>query len=120
LFCIPVDLTIHIVLTAAEVDVLISLSQASINSAPTCRPVFVTDSVKIASRGGRHPLACLTLAGGGNFVPNDIALGGEVPPFMLLTGPNMGGKSTLIRQVCLAVVAAQVCCLLMLNIKVFL
>jgi DNA mismatch repair protein MSH6 len=47
----------------------------------------------------------------GVFVPNDISLGGSpaAPPFMLLTGPNMGGKSTLLRQVSLAVVMAQVC-----------
>jgi hypothetical protein len=37
--------------------------------------------------------------GGGGFVPNDTALGGAAPPFLLLTGPNMGGKSTLLRQV---------------------
>jgi DNA mismatch repair protein MSH6 len=42
-------------------------------------------------------------------VPNDVNLGGEQhAPFMLLTGPNMGGKSTLLRQVCLAVILAQV------------
>jgi DNA mismatch repair protein MSH6 len=47
-----------------------------------------------------------------NFVPNDITLGGDdddpQPPMIVLTGPNMGGKSTLMRQVCLATVAAQV------------
>jgi len=47
--------------------------------------------------------------GGSSFVPNDITLGGEeAPPFVVLTGPNMGGKSTLMRQVCLAAVAAQI------------
>jgi len=49
------------------------------------------------------------------FVPNDVSLGGgskekdsdaATPPFVLLTGPNMGGKSTLLRQVCLAALAA--------------
>ena len=45
------------------------------------------------------------------FVPNDVSLGSvdskaAVPPFVLLTGPNMGGKSTLLRQVCLAALAA--------------
>jgi hypothetical protein len=55
----------------------------------------------------RHPAG---IAGGacGSFVPNDISLGGEAPGFILLTGPNMGGKSTLLRQVCLAAVLAQV------------
>lgn len=45
----------------------------------------------------------------GVFVPNDIRLGGAgAPPFMLLTGPNMGGKSTLLRQVSLGAIMAQV------------
>lgn len=62
----------------------------------------------------RHPVeASLDV----NFVPNDITLGGvddddddndPKPPMIVLTGPNMGGKSTLMRQVCLATVAAQV------------
>lgn len=39
------------------------------------------------------------IASGGSFVPNDIQLGGEAPGFIVLTGPNMGGKSTLLRQV---------------------
>ncbi|WIA28905.1 hypothetical protein OEZ86_011429 [Tetradesmus obliquus] len=55
----------------------------------------------------RHP-AGLASTGCGSFVPNDIALGGDAPGFILLTGPNMGGKSTLLRQVCLAAVLAQV------------
>jgi len=45
----------------------------------------------------------------GCFVPNDVSLGGcSKAPFLLLTGPNMGGKSTLLRQVSLAAVMAQV------------
>lgn len=48
----------------------------------------------------RHP--ALGLPSGGSFVPNDVHLGGQAPPFLVLTGPNMGGKSTLLRQVCCA------------------
>ena len=48
----------------------------------------------------RHPAAggaaALSL---GSFIANDVSLGGDQPPFMLLTGPNMGGKSTMLRQV---------------------
>jgi len=43
-----------------------------------------------------------------SFIPNDTVLGGGVPSAMLLTGPNMGGKSTLLRQSCLAVILAQI------------
>ena len=53
----------------------------------------------------RHP-AGLSVSGG-SFVPNDIHLGGTHANFVLLTGPNMGGKSTLLRQVCQATVLAQ-------------
>ncbi|CAM6117172.1 unnamed protein product [Calypogeia fissa] len=106
-FCEDYPNWLALVKSVAEVDVLISLSEAG-HSASTCRPTFVKDSRKIVAEGIRHPIACINLAGGGSFVPNDVALGGDGPPFMLLTGPNMGGKSTLIRQVCLAVVSAQI------------
>ena len=46
----------------------------------------------------RHPAAAAG-ADSGSFVPNDVCLGASQPPFILLTGPNMGGKSTLLRQV---------------------
>jgi hypothetical protein len=54
----------------------------------------------------RHPAGLCGAAGA--FVPNDVRLGGGAPRLLLLTGPNMGGKSTLLRQVCLAAVLAQV------------
>ena len=47
----------------------------------------------------RHPAAGVGMASGGSFVPNNISLGGSAPGFVVLTGPNMGGKSTLLRQV---------------------
>ncbi|KAK9930743.1 hypothetical protein M0R45_027771 [Rubus argutus] len=56
-----------------------------------------------------HPVLRSDSLGKGTFVPNDITLGGSgYASFILLTGPNMGGKSTLLRQVCLAVILAQV------------
>ena len=42
------------------------------------------------------------------YVPNDTYLGGDLPTTMLLTGPNMGGKSTLMRQVAVLVILAQI------------
>lgn len=42
-----------------------------------------------------------------DFIPNGITLGGTSAPLALLTGPNMGGKSTLMRQVAILVIMAQ-------------
>lgn len=52
---------------------------------------------------GYHP--CMKLSD--DFIPNGITLGGESAPLALLTGPNMGGKSTLMRQVAILVIMSQ-------------
>lgn len=102
----------------AELDALISLSVASNNmEKPICTPVFIStasdnDTPVLKARALRHPTLEASKFGSGSFVPNDVELGGNVAPFMVLTGPNMGGKSTLLRQVSSAVIMAQVCCLL--------
>ncbi|CAD7704171.1 unnamed protein product [Ostreobium quekettii] len=95
----------------SQLDALMSLASASANmDGAMCCPTFVTDSPSGAptfkAKALRHP--CSIRTGGGGFVPNDVELGGPSAPALLLTGPNMGGKSTLLRQVCLAVLMAQV------------
>ena len=56
-----------------------------------------------------HPVLRSDSLGKGAFVPNDIIIGDfSCTGFILLTGPNMGGKSTLLQQVCLVVILAQV------------
>jgi DNA mismatch repair protein MSH6 len=94
-----------------ELDVLMSLAVAATSGdgGDMCRPQFVADDTVFEAEQLRHPCAFMTTAAG-SFVANDIALGGSTgaAPFLLLTGPNMGGKSTLLRQVCLAAVLAQV------------
>ncbi len=45
-----------------------------------------------------------------DFIPNDVALGGSKENMVLLTGPNMAGKSTLLRMTCAAVIMAQLGC----------
>ncbi|KAL1061026.1 hypothetical protein V6Z11_1Z050200 [Gossypium hirsutum] len=87
----------QLVSTTAELDVLISLAIASdFYEGPTCRPRVLGSSCS-----NEVPQGCIC--------PNDISIAGSGhASFILLTGPNMGGKSTLLRQVCLAVILAQV------------
>jgi DNA mismatch repair protein MutS len=64
------------------------------------------DSDRLEFRGLRHPVVERLLPGG-EFVPNDLHLSGGSRQILLVTGPNMGGKSTYLRQAALAVVLAQ-------------
>ncbi len=68
------------------------------------KPVL-TDSDRLALEGARHPVV-ERLLGTGEFVPNDCLLEGDRRQILLLTGPNMGGKSTYLRQVALCVLLA--------------
>ncbi|KAA3458880.1 DNA mismatch repair protein MSH6 isoform X2 [Gossypium australe] len=105
----------QLVSTTAELDVLISLAIASdFYEGPTCRPCVLGSSCSneapcFSAKGLGHPILRSDSLGKGAFVPNDISIAGSGhASFILLTGPNMGGKSTLLRQVCLAVILAQV------------
>ena len=82
----------------ATVDTLASLAEvAALNG--YCRP-RLSDGIEIDIRGGRHPVVEVLVAAQA-FVPNDCRLAGEERRMMLLTGPNMAGKSTYMRQVAL-------------------
>ncbi|HEY2406017.1 MAG TPA: DNA mismatch repair protein MutS [Polyangiaceae bacterium] len=70
-----------------------------------CRP-SVDDSDVLLLRDGRHPVV-ERLAARGRFVPNDVSLDLEAERLWLITGPNMAGKSTLLRQTALSVILAQ-------------
>jgi DNA mismatch repair protein MutS len=93
-------------LALAEIDVLASLAQiAALRS--YCRPKF-DDSADIEIVAGRHPvIEQLELGSGDRFVPNDLFLNSTTNAIMVLTGPNMGGKSTYLRQAALTVIMAQ-------------
>jgi DNA mismatch repair protein MutS len=95
-------------LALAEVDVLGSLAHvAALRS--YCRPQFVETSGELEIIEGRHPvIEQQELAGGSErFVPNDLYLNDTTHNILLLTGPNMGGKSTYLRQTALIVILAQ-------------
>ncbi|KAI6168433.1 DNA mismatch repair protein Msh6 [Pisolithus thermaeus] len=90
----------------AELDCLFSLAKSSVAiGEPSCRPEFVEgDAAFVEFEELRHPtLSALR----DNFIPNDIKLGGTVGRIALLTGPNMGGKSTAMRMTAAGVIMAQ-------------
>jgi DNA mismatch repair protein MutS len=93
-------------LALAEIDVLAALAQIAA-SRDYCRPRF-DDSTDIEIVAGRHPvIEQLELGSGDRFVPNDLFLNSTTNAIMVLTGPNMGGKSTYLRQAALTVIMAQ-------------
>ncbi len=95
-------------LALAEVDVLSSLAQvAALRN--YCRPSFVADGAEVEIIEGRHPVIEQQEMTGGSerFVPNDLYLNSTTHNVLLLTGPNMGGKSTYLRQTALIVILAQ-------------
>ncbi|KAL5729308.1 DNA mismatch repair protein msh7 [Ranunculus cassubicifolius] len=108
------------------IDVLRSFAvTASSSLQPMCRPVFTaaesrstmsrqeTGGPVLKLKGLWHPYASIG-TNSDKIVPNDVYLGGDPTgsghPTLLLTGPNMGGKSTLLRATCLAVILAQLGC----------
>lgn len=96
----------------AELDCLISLAIASHNlDEPKCRPTFVeADHAFVDFEELRHPSMCLR----SDFIANDVKLGGPPdepqPRTVLLTGPNMAGKSTLLRMTAAGIIMAQMGC----------
>ncbi len=89
----------------AQLDVLVSLADLARHRG-YCRPTVVADSV-LEIIDGRHPVLDATIAQG-SFVPNDTVCGGEQGFSLLITGPNMAGKSTFIRQTALITLLAQI------------
>jgi DNA mismatch repair protein MSH3 len=99
-----------VVRTLATLDCITSFALLS-GSSGYVRPSFVTTKKKTLSiTNGRHP-AAEGLVASGTFIGNDTSLGGEGDvEHMIITGPNMGGKSTYIRGVAQIVILAQCGC----------
>src|SRR5438477_495721 len=93
-------------LALSEVDVLAAFAHiAALRN--YCRPKF-DDSSDLEIVEGRHPVIEQQEVGGGDrFVPNDLYLNSTTHTVLVLTGPNMGGKSTYLRQAALIVILAQ-------------
>jgi DNA mismatch repair protein MutS len=89
----------------AQLDVLVSLAELA-RQRNYCRPEVVEQpELKIVD--GRHPVLDV-IEPEGTFVPNDVAAGESDGTILLITGPNMAGKSTYIRQVALITLLAQI------------
>jgi len=105
----------HFIKGLAQLDCLCSLSTISFTSdSDMCRPELYPMGGRsfLEVREMRHPCIAALKS---NFVPNDILIGdtednGENKNIILLTGPNMGGKSTILRQACIASILAQIGC----------
>ncbi|HEX5444576.1 MAG TPA: DNA mismatch repair protein MutS, partial [Pirellulales bacterium] len=88
----------------AQADVLAALAELA-RDRGYCRPTVVEEPV-LRILEGRHPVLDVRLAEG-TFVPNDVSAGPDEGLMLLITGPNMAGKSTYIRQVALIALMAQ-------------
>lgn len=93
----------------AHLDVVISLAQVSSNAPiPYTRPRIMPRGESLRLAESRHP--CLEVQEDVQFIPNDAKLVPGESEFLIVTGPNMGGKSTFLRQVGIIVLMAQIGC----------
>jgi len=98
----PIQQTAAAIATLDTIAALAETARLFNYSQPT-----LTDSLRLMIRDGRHPVLDQNLAEE-KFVPNDTQLDGEKLRLAIITGPNMAGKSTYIRQVALVVLMAQI------------
>ncbi len=89
----------------SQLDCLLSFASVARSNKYT-KPV-INDSLLIDIRNGRHPVIEKQLPAGENYVPNDIFLDSDKQQILIITGPNMAGKSALLRQTALIVLLAQ-------------
>ncbi len=92
----------------ARLDCLVSFATISIQNKYT-RPV-VNNSLALTIEAGRHPVIEKNLPPGEEYIPNDVKLDDQTCQIIVITGPNMAGKSALLRQTALIVLMAQVGC----------
>lgn len=89
----------------ARLDCLLSFANVAIRN-NYCQPT-IDDSLVIDIKNGRHPVIEQHLPIGESYVPNDVYLDNEDQQIMMITGPNMAGKSALLRQTALICLMAQ-------------
>ena len=90
----------------AQIDCLLSFGLISAEN-NYCKPE-VDESKVLALVESRHPVIEHQLPHGESYIPNDLVLNADTQQLIILTGPNMSGKSALLRQTALAVVLTQI------------
>lgn len=98
----PVQLNASII---AKLDVLLNFSALALQN--NYRKPEITEELSISIKEGRHPVIEQHLPVGEQYIPNDIFLDTETQQLIIITGPNMSGKSALLRQTALIVLMAQ-------------
>ncbi len=93
---------------AASIDCLMSFTLAAAEYR-YCRPE-INDSLRIDIKNGRHPVIERRLPPGEPYIANSVMLDNDTQQIMMITGPNMSGKSALLRQTALIVLMAQTGC----------
>lgn len=89
----------------SEIDVIVALANLAADKMYVCPDMNESTDLEIV--GGRHPVI-ENLLPAGNFIANDVNLNSEARHLMILTGPNMSGKSTYLRQIGLIIILAQI------------
>ncbi|XP_064452366.1 DNA mismatch repair protein Msh3 isoform X3 [Mirounga angustirostris] len=89
----------------ATIDCIFSLAKVA-KQGDYCRPTL-QEGRKILIKNGRHPVIDVLLGAQDQYVPNSTNLSGDSERVMIITGPNMGGKSSYIKQVALITIMAQ-------------
>lgn len=95
----------HNAAVIAKIDVLLSFAETGKSSKYVCPTVNEGDEINIV--GGRHPMIEMSLPIGESYIPNDIYLDNKGQQIIIITGPNMSGKSALLRQCALITILAQ-------------
>jgi DNA mismatch repair protein MutS len=95
----------HNAKTLASLDCMLSFARIAKNN-KYCRPKL-SDTDILEIKDGRHPVIEKQLPAGEEYVPNDIYLDNTTQQIIIITGPNMAGKSALLRQTALIVLMAQ-------------
>ncbi|MBX2953380.1 MAG: DNA mismatch repair protein MutS [Leadbetterella sp.] len=92
----------------SALDALLSFARVAKKNG-YCRPV-ISESRVLNIKAGRHPVIEQQLPPGESYVPNDLYLDDDTQQIIIITGPNMAGKSALLRQTALIVLMAQTGC----------